>query len=75
MCPPALPGYTVNVSQIAPLAQNLTQAGAALLDEEGNPNLLIRPVVQVRCLADAQALQGSKHAVLVNAITATDWWL
>jgi hypothetical protein len=40
-------GYTVNVSAIAPLAQNITQAGDDLLDEQGNPHLLIQPVVQV----------------------------
>lgn len=41
-------GYTVNVSRIAPLAQNISQAGSDLLDEEGKPYLLIQPVIQVR---------------------------
>lgn len=40
-------GYTVNVSAIAPLSQNITQAGDDLLDEQGNPHLLIQPLVQV----------------------------
>lgn len=40
-------GYTVNVSRIAPLAQNISQAGFDLLDSEGKPYLLIQPVIQV----------------------------
>jgi hypothetical protein len=40
-------GYTVNVSRIAPLAQNISQAGFDLLDAEGKPYLLIQPVIQV----------------------------
>lgn len=43
----AIAGYTVNVSAVEPLAQNITQAGDDLLDEQGNPHLLIQPVVQV----------------------------
>lgn len=49
--PPALPactaGFTVNISAITPLAQNLTQNGAALLDDAGQPRLLLQPVIQV----------------------------
>jgi hypothetical protein len=41
-------GYTVNVSRIAPLAQNISQGGFDLLDEAGKPYLLIQPVIQVR---------------------------
>lgn len=37
----------MNVSRIAPLAQNLTQEGEELLDSEGKPHLLIQPVIQV----------------------------
>jgi hypothetical protein len=69
------------VSNIAPLAQKLTQNGAALTDSEGVAQLLIRPVLQVfgrmnRTIEGVPVEEGAsfvnKYFILPPNLKATD---